>query len=37
MAHAPLSDLRGDNAEDHIYAKLHIEHAVSCVLKCLES
>lgn len=35
MAHTPVNGLRGDmkwNAEDHIYAKLHVEYSVSCAL-----
>lgn len=37
MAHIPVNVLKGDmqqNAEDHICAKVHVEHNVSCVLKC---
>jgi len=37
MAHTPVNVFSGDmqqNAEDHICAKLHVEHTDSCVLKC---
>lgn len=36
MAHTPDNVLRGDMQQnaDHICTKVHIEHTVSCVLKC---